>query len=526
MSITKVYGGAGCGKTHYLTSEITNLLDVGHHPRSICMITLTRNARDEFVKRIRETTGATKKDMEWFSTMHSVAGKLLGHSGDWITTDDRNRFKAGYHATGSKFMKLDEVNQTRRNCMYPNTEDGIIASIASTGMDLWYNNGTPGGDNIRYSEVIRFGADWMDYMLSIGKYDYTRGIEACLSSLNSSNVDVRFDYLFVDEFQDFSPLQYQLYVALTSHVKHVWICGDDYQSIYRFSGSSPHFLIDTECDNEVILPKTYRFGEAILENSLKYVNGISVKKDRHINPSGDNSHVVSLSGNTWISHALGAEGDVVYLTRSNTHAYEIRKTLEQHGIKTAALSTSGSKTPSVVKLYETIGTLANGDEVTGEDARKLVKALPASIDGKQLLKRGVKTNVETILTSPYYTSSTFAALTLHSRWWDTHVMIESAHGVSHLLHESNTIFPNKVVNQITHFVGTIHKFKGNEADNVFLFTQIPFPFSKQLSSQQGLDEELRTFYVGATRAKKTLFEVEGYLYNGNGSMCENMRNYL
>lgn len=178
------------------------------------------------------------------------------------------------------------------------------------------------------------------------------------------------------------------------------------------------------------------------------------------------------------------------------------------------------------KIYDTIRTLDAGGEISTDAAVRLVKSLPASLGKHQLLIRGVKGKITTLATSPHYTSGTFAASFLHSRWWDAPLLVSSAAGVSQFLADNGTDFPDPVVVKINHFVGTIHKFKGNEADNVFLFAQVPFPASKALTSRSGLDEELRTFYVGATRAKHNLYEVEGYLTNANGSQCENISNYV
>lgn len=53
-------------------------------------------------------------------------------------------------------------------------------------------------------------------------------------------------------------------------------------------------------------------------------------------------------------------------------------------------------------------------------------------------------------------------------------------------------------------ISTIHKAKGGEADNVLLLLDS----SKAASESTDFDSEIRTFYVGVTRAKKTLHLVE------------------
>ena len=54
-------------------------------------------------------------------------------------------------------------------------------------------------------------------------------------------------------------------------------------------------------------------------------------------------------------------------------------------------------------------------------------------------------------------------------------------------------------------LSTIHGSKGGEADNVMLLTDLSYgPYKSSKDTQQGRDDELRVFYVGATRAKKKL----------------------
>ena len=55
-------------------------------------------------------------------------------------------------------------------------------------------------------------------------------------------------------------------------------------------------------------------------------------------------------------------------------------------------------------------------------------------------------------------------------------------------------------------LSTIHGSKGGEADNVVLFTET----SPKIQKFSTVDEEIRTFYVGITRARKTLHIVQSY----------------
>ena len=64
-------------------------------------------------------------------------------------------------------------------------------------------------------------------------------------------------------------------------------------------------------------------------------------------------------------------------------------------------------------------------------------------------------------------------------------------------------------------LSTIHKSKGGEADNVALILDSPKLIKeKRMQNKQKEDSEHRVFYVGATRARKTLHIVEPKDKNG------------
>jgi superfamily I DNA/RNA helicase len=52
--------------------------------------------------------------------------------------------------------------------------------------------------------------------------------------------------------------------------------------------------------------------------------------------------------------------------------------------------------------------------------------------------------------------------------------------------------------------GTIHSVKGAEADHVVLLKSISEPIERNMRHQAGIDEEIRVWYVGVTRAKRSL----------------------
>ena len=100
---------------------------------------------------------------------------------------------------------------------------------------------------------------------------------------------VRYDYIIVDEFQDISVDRYNFLKALRegNPPAKLYCVGDDWQSIYRFSGSDmalfnqfTGFFGHTDINK---IETTYRFGEPLVSLSSQFIqrNGTQIKKDIH-----------------------------------------------------------------------------------------------------------------------------------------------------------------------------------------------------------------------------------------------------
>ena len=100
---------------------------------------------------------------------------------------------------------------------------------------------------------------------------------------------VAYDYIIVDEFQDISVDRYRFLKALRegNPPAKLYCVGDDWQSIYRFSGSdmalfnqfSEYFGV-TEINK---IETTYRFGEPLISISSRFIqrNKAQIQKNIH-----------------------------------------------------------------------------------------------------------------------------------------------------------------------------------------------------------------------------------------------------
>ncbi len=123
-----------------------------------------------------------------------------------------------------------------------------------------------------------------------GLIDFTDAILKATEICRSTN-PVEYEYIIVDEFQDISVDRYKFLQALRSSKTKLYCVGDDWQSIYRFSGSDmalfnqfSDFFGSTEINK---IETTYRFGEPLVSLSSKFIqkNDSQIKKSiRPFNP--------------------------------------------------------------------------------------------------------------------------------------------------------------------------------------------------------------------------------------------------
>ena len=85
----------------------------------------------------------------------------------------------------------------------------------------------------------------------------------------------QFQYILVDEFQDISPIQYEIVKMLAAPERNLFIVGDDDQSIYGFRGASPdsmqRFRQDYPDAAQILLDRNYRCHKQIVESALKVI---------------------------------------------------------------------------------------------------------------------------------------------------------------------------------------------------------------------------------------------------------------
>lgn len=133
--------------------------------------------------------------------------------------------------------------------------------------------------------VKPFYERYVELLKERGEIDFTDAI-LWATRLCKENMEVDYDYILVDEFQDISFDRYEFLKSLRRDVPKtkLFCVGDDWQSIYRFSGSDltlftrfrEFFGYTVECNIET----TYRFGDPMLQLSSDFIKRNPTQKQK------------------------------------------------------------------------------------------------------------------------------------------------------------------------------------------------------------------------------------------------------
>ena len=241
-----ILAGAGTGKTTTVTHRIAVQVASGaFDPERILAVTFTEKAAGELKSRL---AGLGVQGVE-ARTFHAAALSQLGrlwerHTGSRLPEilDSKAPLIASL-ANGlpppHKFMPrgelAGEIEWAKNRMMSPNTyREGLAREGHEPPIPAELMHGIFDGYERRKERTGRI--DFED-MLGFAVRLFDEHPEA------AAEVRARHHAITVDEYQDVNPLQQALLEAWLGGREDVCVVGDDYQTIYAFTGASPRYLI-------------------------------------------------------------------------------------------------------------------------------------------------------------------------------------------------------------------------------------------------------------------------------------------
>ncbi len=569
--VTRLFGGPGSGKTTALLDHVEEILERDDVTfRDILVVSYTRAAAQEVRERLAERLDESPRALQGnVCTMHAKAYDLLDLSrGDVIGEKDKEEFCEEF---GLEFE--DEYSGGgRRTARSTTIGNKIIATsqwLQRTRRDVadWYdvpfqwnveevrlppeidpnaqegNKYTPtwpaADDRIDVPEAIR---GWRTYKGEQGKIGFADMLERVKQRSLVPNVD----YLVIDEFQDITTLQYDVYEEWKPHVEEVLIAGDDDQVVYSWQGADPALLLEEAVDDDNILPNSYRLPSNVLNVVNKEIRHIDKRQDKDLNPRKEGGTVDAKRNASMLDVVrivrrtlVDGDGTIMILFRARYQMFQFIDEFITEGVPFSSLTDQRMWTDRLTQYVRAVEAIDAGNDLTGLQARRLADMLQDSAFGtndRDELFDAIDDRKEESGTDD------LEELVISADLITEHVPFMPGPASASDMLRKVTSFQKKSVQAYFAIgeyrgmdtdrvrVGTIHSAKGREADHVIVGTDLTEKvveqmvatledkttagedngeFTKTTSPVPVLtDNERRVFYVGMSRARERLTLLE------------------
>lgn len=352
-----VIAGAGTGKTRTLVYRVAHLVDLGVDPHSILLLTFTRRAAEEMLRRASLLIDNRCEKVAG-GTFHSFANTVLRQFGQKLglspsfTIMDRSdsedliqslRAEMGLNTKDKRFPRkqtVAEINSLALNKQLPLAElverdySHLIESLEDL-LNLC--------ERYKTHKQKRVLLDYDDLLIHLR--DLLAGNEEIRQRLSE-----RYRFILVDEYQDTNRLQSQIIRLLAASHDNVMVVGDDAQSIYSFRGADFRNIMDFPRDfpgtKLVYLEENYRSTQPILTFTNEIIRRAKERYEKTLfthKKEGGTPLLIRAENEQMQSRfvcqkvlELREEGvplwDIAVLFRSGFHSFDLEMELARHRI--------------------------------------------------------------------------------------------------------------------------------------------------------------------------------------------------
>jgi DNA helicase-2/ATP-dependent DNA helicase PcrA len=575
--VTRLFGGPGSGKTTALLDRVEELLEEGVDVRDVLVVSYTRAAAAEIRERLAERLDENPRALQGnVCTMHAKAYELLNLSrNDVVGESEKEEFCGDY---GLEFED-EHSGAARRTARSTTLGNKIIATsqwLQRTRRQVadWYdvpfkwndenvrlppdiddraqdgNKYTPtwpsDDDRVDVPEAIRA---WRAYK---GENDLV-GFADMLERVKQRSLLPSVDHLVIDEFQDITTLQYDVYEEWRPHMEKVLIAGDDDQVVYSWQGADPKLLLEESVDEDVVLPNSYRLPSNVLNVVNQEIGHIENRRDKDLKPRKDGGEVEAMIRPSMLDlvrdvrRTINAsdpdeeedrDGSVMVLFRARYQMFRFIDEFLTEGMPFTVMTDQRMWTDRLTDYVRGIESIHADEPLTALQARRLADMLDDTAFGtndRDALFDAVDERQEEVDVDD------LADINVQPDFVCDHVPFIPKPASAAEMVRKVTKFQKKSMKayfasgQYTDMpadrirVGTIHSAKGREADHVYVGTDLTEKVVEQMAATVEdptdvpgceeftktttpvptlTDNERRVFYVGMSRARERLVLME------------------
>jgi len=489
---TIIPGPPGTGKTYRLMQYVEEELKKTE-PSKIAYIAFSNAAADEARRRI-------PNDNVVISTMHAYGSENCGFDPkrQLLKNERWKGFKnfskvcadlsfesyvteSGHIQYKNNHMKVIEYARNRKMSL----QDAAVELELHFTQDLWL------------TEQIE--SDLKIYKDSTGMIEYFDMISKFVEEDKCPPIHV----LFLDEAQDLSPLQWDMFFYMESKCQRSYVAGDDDQTIYTFQGADPKTFIELKgtFDPQIKSRRVPRTIHKLAESIFPYMSQRLEKDWKPRDAEGEveyhtDFYDLDFSKGTWF--VLTRTNKMLDQLKDHLYSLNIRFDAKQHALLDF----------DMLSAYRTWTRLNQGASVNKSELEKLWRFFTVKGGHVQRGFAGGKT-LNNVTSIDMDGLREHHGLRAAGDWEVLNFPETSKDYIRTILKNGEDLMKPARIK-----LSTIHSVKGEEADNVVLFTDLEKIIYD--SAQKDADPEHRTFFVGITRAKEKLFVAnQDYEYQYN-----------
>lgn len=540
-----IWGLPGTGKTTTLMNRLSTELELVDDLGDVVGTTFRKSMAREFQNRAKETLGLDElPEYHNFRTTHAICYRLTGASSENIVKASQLRefFRDVYSYSAEYDLSPRRVDTEGLEWSDLRQSGNAVGNVLVQLYDwsrhiqepiekCWKSSPSLELEDRRKLSpgmVVTFQEEYEDWKRDNGLTDFTDMLVETLARELTPGMEV----LIEDEFQDKSPLMKKIYDLWKDDAERTYVSGDAFQALYGYMGGRPE-LFEVEKDramDSIVLDKSYRFGEELWDDAVKILERENYEVPE-IEPTGS-TRIKRISYSRFSEIAKKHwKDEVAYLVRTNYIGRKIADILKDTGIPVWT-SMSHRWTNKNVASYNSVVKMRSGFPESGmtdlkpinlqlDEANRFVDMFPSS-EGEPFNMN--KTDIRKELNDEVYPDG----------YVDMREYINPADIAPTVMKDNPFVYMNKSVIDVDklskawdlvgekfidtsrHVLTTIHGFKGDEADYVFLFNSTSSVIQGKMHDEEVRKDEARVWFVGATRAKKVLYVVDvptQYKYN-------------
>jgi DNA helicase-2/ATP-dependent DNA helicase PcrA len=292
-----VLAGPGSGKTRVITHRLAYLIESGVRPAEILALTFTNKAADEMQRRVAELSPGSRV---WLSTFHRFGAMLLRRYSEYVglqpnftiydTSDSRQTIKRVIESRNINVLnyspdRLQEAISAAKNKLitadkYEPRAGSMLGRIVAEVYPAYQ-------ERLLASSAV----DFDDLLLHVAQLLYEHPEVR-------SELDERYRYVLVDEYQDTNRAQYVILRALSTDHPNLAVTGDPDQSIYGWRGADLNNILEFEHDYPTVkivrLERNYRSTKCILRVADELIGHNIKRKKKALWTENDEGRAVRL----------------------------------------------------------------------------------------------------------------------------------------------------------------------------------------------------------------------------------------